>query len=56
MEERLVDVVASLVGDGEPTVLGEPRKCALHYPSMSTQLLAALDPLPGYANLYAVLA
>ena len=50
-----MDVVAPLVADREPAVLGKPRQCPLHHPPVSSQLLAALYPLPGYATLDAPL-
>src|SRR5215212_6736302 len=56
MEKRLVDVVAPLVANGEPAELGEPRKCTLHHPPITTQLLTTLDSFPGYPNLYTALA
>src|SRR5215208_5453352 len=52
MEKRLVDVVPALIADGESAVLRKPGQCALHYPPVSTQLLAALYALPGYTALY----
>ena len=55
MQERLVDVVPPLVADREPAVLGKPRQCPLHHPPVSSQLLAALYPLPGYPTLDAAL-
>jgi hypothetical protein len=51
MEKRLMDVVAPLVADREPAVLRKPGQCALHHPPVSSQLLAALNALPGYAAL-----
>src|SRR5918994_5318494 len=55
MQERLVDIVAPLVADREPAVLRKPRQCPLHHPPVSSQLFAALYPLPGYAALDAPL-
>jgi hypothetical protein len=51
MEKRLMDVVAPLVADREPAVLRKPGQCALHHQPVSSQLLAALNALPGYAAL-----
>src|SRR5215210_2486541 len=51
MQKRLVDVIAPLVADREPSVLRQPRQCPLHHPPVSSQLLAALYALPGYATL-----
>src|SRR5688572_17114247 len=55
VQERLMDVVPPLVADREPTVFGKPGQCALHHPPVSSQLLAALYALPGYAALDAAL-
>src|SRR5215203_6621999 len=55
MQKRLVDVIAPLVADRQPSVLREPRQCPLHHPPVSSQLLAALYPLPCYATLDAAL-
>src|SRR5687768_1838382 len=52
MEKRLMDVVAPLIADREPAVLGKPGQCALHYPAVSPQLLAALYALSCYTALY----
>jgi hypothetical protein len=52
MEKRLVDVVAPLIANRESAVLGKPGKCALHNPSVSSQLLAALYALSCYTALY----
>src|SRR5215210_3527314 len=52
MEKRLVDVVAPLIADGEPTVLRKPGQCALHNPAVPTQLLATLNSLSCYTALY----
>ena len=46
-----MDVVAALVADREPAVLRKPGQCALHHPPVSSQLLAALYALSGYAAL-----
>src|SRR5688572_12766466 len=48
MEKSLMDVVAPLIADGESAVLRKPSQCALHYPPMPPQLLAALNPLSRY--------
>src|SRR5215210_2345745 len=55
MEKRLMDVVAPLITDREPTVLRKPRQCALHNPAVSPQLLAALYALSCYTALYPAL-
>jgi hypothetical protein len=48
-----VDVLAPLIADREPTVLRKPgKKCALHDPPVSSQLLAALYALSCYTALY----
>jgi hypothetical protein len=47
-----MDVVAPLIADREPAVLRKPGKRALHNPSVSTQLRAALYALSCYAALY----
>jgi hypothetical protein len=51
-----MDVVPPLVADREPTVLRKPGQCALHHPPVSSQLLAALNALPGYAALDSALS
>ena len=43
-----MDVVASLIADGEPAVLRKPGQCALYDPPVAPQLLAALDSLSRY--------
>ena len=48
-----MDIVAPLIANREPAVFRKPGKCALHYPPMSSQLLAALYPLSCYSALYA---
>src|SRR5215207_10841731 len=56
MQERLVDVISSLVADPEPAVLANPRqRRSLHHPPVPPQSLAALNPLPGYTALDAAL-
>jgi hypothetical protein len=50
-----MDVVPPLVADREPAVLSKPGQCPLHHPPVSSQLLAALYALPGYAALYPAL-
>lgn len=30
VQECLMDVVVALIADGEPTILGKPRQCALY--------------------------
>src|SRR5215210_1966904 len=52
MDKRLVDVVAPLIADREPTILRKPGQCALHNPPVPSELLAALYALPCYAALY----
>src|SRR5215210_5955666 len=52
MEKRFVDVVAALVANREPAVLGKPGQCALHHPPVPTQFLAALYALSCYTALY----
>jgi hypothetical protein len=47
-----MDVIAPLIANREPTVLGKPCQCALHHPPVSPQLLAALYALPCYTVLY----
>src|SRR5215204_4251612 len=39
MEESLMDVVASLIADGEPAVLRKPGQCALYAPRVAPLLL-----------------
>src|SRR5215208_7180024 len=51
MKKRLMDVVASLITDREPAVLGYPRQRPLHHPPVPPQLLRTLHLLPGYASL-----
>src|SRR5215211_7259268 len=53
MEKRLMDVVAPLIANREPAVFRKPGQCALHYPPVSSQLLAALYALSCYVALYA---
>src|SRR5215207_9697232 len=43
MDKRLVDVVAPLIADREPTILRKPGQCALHHPPVPSELLAALS-------------
>jgi hypothetical protein len=50
-----MDVVPPLVADREPAVLSKPGQCPLHHPPVSSQLLGALNALPGYAPLYPAL-
>jgi hypothetical protein len=47
-----MDVVAPLIANRESAVVGKPGKCALHNPSVSSQLLAALYALSCYTALY----
>ena len=54
-QERLVDLLASLITDRQPPILRYPRQRPLHYPPVPPQLLAALYLLPGYAALDAAL-
>jgi hypothetical protein len=56
MQKRLMDVVAALIANREPAVLGKPGQCALYYPSVPSQLLAALYALSCYAALYPALS
>jgi hypothetical protein len=46
-----MDVVAPFIADGEPAILRKPGQCALHYPSVPSQLLAALYALSCYPAL-----
>ena len=46
-----MDVVAPFIADGEPAILRKPGQCALHYPSVASQLLAALYALSCYPAL-----
>ncbi len=46
-----MDVIAPLIANGEPTVLRKPGQRALHNPPVSSQLLATILALPGYAAL-----
>jgi hypothetical protein len=45
-----MNVQAPLVADSQPPKVVEPGQRALHHPTMSTQLLAALYASPGYAR------
>jgi hypothetical protein len=47
-----MDVVTPLIANREPAVLRKPGRCPLHYPPVSSQLLAALYALSCYAALY----
>ena len=47
-----MDVVTPLIANREPAVLGKPGQCALHYPPVPSQLLAALYALSCYTALY----
>ena len=51
-----MDVIAPLVAHLQPPVAVHPRHGPLHYPPVSTQLLAGLDASPGYARRYAPLS
>jgi hypothetical protein len=51
-----MDVVAALIANRESAVLGKPGQCALYYPSVPSQLLAALYALSCYAALYPALS
>ena len=46
-----MDVVAPLIADSEPAILRKPGQCALNYPPVPPQLLAALNSLSRYAAL-----
>ncbi len=45
-----MDVVTSLIADGEAPELGEPGEGALHHPPMPAQPIAGLDALAGDAH------
>lgn len=45
VEEGLMDVVATLVANGQPAVLAEPGQSALHYPAVPPQPFTAVYPL-----------
>jgi hypothetical protein len=47
-----MDVVTPLIANREPAVLRKPGQCALHYPPMPSQLLAALYALCCYTAFY----
>jgi hypothetical protein len=47
-----VDVLTPLIANREPAVLRKPSQCALHYPPVPSQLLAALYALSCYTALY----
>src|SRR5207237_9239813 len=49
MEESQMNVVTTLIADGQPTVGVEPGEGALYYPPVPAQRLAALYPLTCYA-------
>jgi hypothetical protein len=51
-----MDVVAPLIANREPAVLRKPSQCALHYPPVPSQLLAALYALSCYTALYPALS
>src|SRR5215210_8391559 len=53
MEKRFMDVIAPLIANREPTVLGKPCQCALHHPPVPSQFLRTLHTLSGYAPLEA---
>ena len=46
-----MDVLTPLIANREPAVLSKPGQCALHYPPVPPQLLAALNSLSRYAAL-----
>src|SRR5918996_4646 len=48
-----MDVLTPLIANREPAVLRKPGQCALHYPPVPSQLLAALYALSCYTALYA---
>src|SRR5215208_742032 len=51
MEKRLMDIVPPLIANREPAILRKPCQCALHYPPVAPQLLAALLALSCYPAL-----
>ena len=50
-----MDVGASIVAYGQPTVAGKPSERPLHHPAVAAQTLAALHAPPGDPRLYAAL-
>jgi hypothetical protein len=48
--EGLVDVITSLIADGEALELAEPGQGPLHDPAVPAQPLAGLDALAGDAD------
>jgi hypothetical protein len=50
MQERLMNIQASLVSNNQPPELAEPGKGALHHPPVSTQPLATLHSSASYAR------
>src|SRR5450759_1951515 len=51
-----MNVKSSLISNGQSAEVVEPGKRALHYPSVSSQLLAAFDASAGYTRSDASLA
>ena len=51
MKESQVNVISTLIADGQPTIAVEPGESALHYPPVPTQPLAALHSLTCYTAL-----
>ena len=49
MQESQVNVVTTLVADGQPSVAVKPGESALNHPSVPAQLLAALYSFTSYA-------
>src|SRR5438034_10873603 len=56
MQESQVNVVATLIADGQPSVAVKPGESALNHPSVLAQLLAALYSFTSYAAPYPSLA
>ena len=51
MEERLTDVVPTLIAYREPAVTSQPGQRAFHHPPVPSQPLARVYPASGHANL-----
>src|SRR5437773_5452791 len=51
MQESQVDVITTLITDGQPPIAVQPGESALNHPSVPPQLLATLYPLTCYAAL-----
>lgn len=52
MQESFVDLQLTLVPDRQSTEVVQPCQCALDYPPVSSQLLAALNPTPCNSRSY----